>query len=349
MKFGKEGFCRRRSKEKKAGGSGFGSEKFYSTLVDFHLKRFFEERADAVSSVVALMLILAVIATFISIYATTFIPGLKQQSEIEQVEDVKESFIRFSNDIEHITSGKSEGKYSEMIPLGAGDILMSPEKSSGALGVTGLGSMAEIYIDNGTEPVFSFGLVNVSYVPLYTFWEKQGYSWQYGYINATKDEKSTPLMKYTMDDVIKSDFKDFSESLVSFRDEGVYNAVTDKYDLFSLSIDAVNITPGKERFVTGNSVSNLVVSSKTSEKDYVNVTKIEFLFENDTACPAKSEFSGFTLNKTSDFLSSLHADYDNVNSLQVDPGKEGPDKLTLAFGSNVTVSIHSVDITVSAT
>ncbi|WP_062398048.1 hypothetical protein [Methanogenium cariaci] len=74
--------------------------------------------SDAVSSVVALMLLLAVVATFISLYSTSYIPGLKEQSEITQIATVKESFIKFSGDVEHIVMEKTPASCGNMIPLG---------------------------------------------------------------------------------------------------------------------------------------------------------------------------------------------------------------------------------------
>ncbi|MFA5453396.1 MAG: hypothetical protein WC248_07465, partial [Candidatus Methanomethylophilaceae archaeon] len=57
---------------------------------------------EAVSTVIALMLILAIISTCIAVYTTTYVPGLKQQSEIVHSEDVKYAFERFASDIDNI-------------------------------------------------------------------------------------------------------------------------------------------------------------------------------------------------------------------------------------------------------
>ena len=181
---------------------------------------------DAVSSVVALMLLLAVIATFLSLYATTYVPGLKEQSEIDRTNTVKEAFVGFSSDIERIVYKKAGGvSYGYSIPLGAGDVLMSPEKSSGMLAVRNLGNFTDIYVDS--DLVANCSMVNVTFEPSYSFWEEQGYVWQYGYINVTKGVRTTPLEAYSMDDVLNSasefSFSPFARQFIGFetKDDGI--------------------------------------------------------------------------------------------------------------------------------
>lgn len=217
-----------------------------------------------VASVVALMLLLAVIVTFLSLYATTYLPALKQQAEIEQVTSVKEAFMRFDNDIDHVISDGTNATYGETVPLGGGDILLDPEKSSGLLSV-GNQTIYTINLNGGSSgPVtIPVSIVNVSYVPSYSFWEAQGYSWQYGYINVTKGDRQTPLSYNTMGDVNKRRIPGYA---------GRFFEVTNT-SLDSLVITAVTMepseVPGDKNFVSGNGACvlriNATVTSSSSD------------------------------------------------------------------------------------
>ena len=91
---------------------------------------------EAVSTVIALMLVLAILATCIAIYSATYIPGLKQQSEILHSGEVQYTFLRLSSDIDNLYSLGKPAQFSEPVLLGGGDILLSPVKSSGTLELT---------------------------------------------------------------------------------------------------------------------------------------------------------------------------------------------------------------------
>ncbi len=307
-------------------------------------------RDDAVSSVVALMLLLAVIATFISLYATSYVPGLKEQSEIDQITSVKEAFIESSNDIGHIASEKIPASYGHLIPLGAGDILMSPEKSSGTLTVTDLGAFAEIRTEPSGTPNATCGMVSIAFEPSYTFWEDQGYTWQYGYINVTKKGKTVPLTEFTMQDVLAGGkFSTFAESFIAFDDKGAFNASSGKEDLSSLTIDLVNIMPGTPSFASGNSPTNLQISACVSETSPINTHYLNFTFTNSTNT-IKTEFSKHPENKTEVYLRGLCRDYNAT--MQKKPGEvNGHDVITLDFDNStppVAVTIRTVNISVSA-
>lgn len=301
---------------------------------------------DAVSSVVALMLLLAVIATFLSLYATTYVPGLKEQSEIDRTNTVKEAFVGFSSDIERIVYKKAGGvSYGYSIPLGAGDVLMSPEKSSGMLAVRNLGNFTDIYVDS--DLVANCSMVNVTFEPSYSFWEEQGYVWQYGYINVTKGVRTTPLEAYTMDDVLNSasefSFSPFARQFIEFetKDDGIGS-------LLNLTVTAVSIIPGQSTFTSGNGHAVLRVrTDETPPLTYINPQWLNFTFTNSTDM-VPSNFSADLADKTEDYLKQLDLDYGNVEPPSRIPGDAGqPDTITLEL-SGVEVTVRTLTVYVSA-
>ena len=155
------------------------------------------EKDDAVSPVIALMLILAILATCMAVYTTTYVPGLKQQDEITHSGEVKLAFERFASDIDNLIALGKPAVYTEVLELGGGDVPLSPTKSSGTI------EIEEIKIGTyqiGTETPLDLDGVQITYTPSFTAWEKQGYLYKNGVVWITKEEKVTPaeLKLYTI-------------------------------------------------------------------------------------------------------------------------------------------------------
>ena len=169
-------------------------------------KKDLREKDDAVSPVIALMLILAILATCMAVYTTTYVPGLKQQDEITHSGEVKLAFERFASDIDNLIALGKPAVYTEVLELGGGDVPLSPTKSSGTI------EIEEIKIGTyqiGTETPLDLDGVQITYTPSFTAWEKQGYLYKNGVVWITKDEKRTPsaLKWYTVDDGLKQESK----------------------------------------------------------------------------------------------------------------------------------------------
>ena len=307
-------------------------------------------RDDGVSSVVALMLLLAVIATFISLYATSYVPGLKEQSEIDQVKSVKEAFMESSNDIRHIASGKISASYGHLVPLGAGDILMSPEKSSGTLTVTDLGAFAEIRTTPTGAPNATCNMTSIAFEPSYTFWEEQGYTWQYGYINVTKKGKEVPVTGFTMEDVLSGDEGEFSRLAKEFITFDKEERDADG-NLTSLRINVVTITPGSSTFISGNNPATLRICAKDPETKPICTDYLRFNFTNSTGTRIKTEFSKHLADTTEIYLKDLSTRYGNIPEPDTVRGvDDSNDTITLKVddSSLVAVTIRTVHIIVSA-
>ena len=151
-------------------------------------KKDLREKDDAVSPVIALMLILAILATCLAVYTTTYVPGLKQQDEITHSGEVKLAFERFASDIDNLIALGKPAVYTEVLELGGGDVPLSPTKSSGTIEIntTVIGNYMV-----GSETKELKG-IEVSYTPSFTAWEKQGYLYKNGVVWIVKDEKKTP-------------------------------------------------------------------------------------------------------------------------------------------------------------
>lgn len=147
-----------------------------------------ESKDDAVAAVVAVMLILAVISLCIMAYTTTYVPGLKQQDEIDKSNDIRYAFERISSNTDNLISLKKNASFSETFPLGGGDVLLSSVKSSGTVEL-------EQYVI-GTLRIQGYSDVDifatsVEYLPSYSSWEPQGYLYRNGTVWITKDKKNT--------------------------------------------------------------------------------------------------------------------------------------------------------------
>ncbi|QYZ80325.1 hypothetical protein E2N92_13245 [Methanofollis formosanus] len=286
------------------------------------------EQDEAVSSVVGLMLVLAIIATVLAIYSATYLPGLKQQSEIVHTHEVQDAFARFGGEIEHAVAQKSWCRLSESFALGGGDVLLSPGKSSGTLLVSeGEPLLAEVFFNEIEGAASNASLVSIAYQPSFTTWEPQGYTWQYGYINVTKGEKETPLHDYTMDEVKAPPF---ARSFVEIRDESPQGSGA----CTNLTVTLVKMHPGDKATVTGNGMANLCLVSTVPEPEKKETDYLEVRVNKDIALP---EFAS-AVNQSVVTACTALADYPNV---QYDSG-------ALRFSAPVTVTVRTVDIEVNA-
>jgi len=149
------------------------------------------EKEEAVSTVIALMLVLGIVATMVAIYSATYLPGLKQQAEIEHSRDVADAFVRFGSDIDYAVSHMTKARFSEPFALGGGEVLLSQVRSSGTLAVEDQ-PLVNVTVVGTERATATASLVNISYVPSFTTWEPQGYRWEYGFVAVTKGDLAVP-------------------------------------------------------------------------------------------------------------------------------------------------------------
>jgi len=210
---------------------------------------------NAIAPVVAVMLILAVAVTIFSVYNAEYLPGLKQQAEVEHLQKVEESMERFGSALENAIAMKRTMFISEPVVLGGGDILLNSAKSSGTIRVQQEDEpVITILINNAQIPLY---FVNFSYYPIDNFWVDQGYSWQYGYINVSRVSAGgmydpVPLKYTTMDKVYETlQNSSLPMSLINIEQQN------NNWTLF-----AVNLVQGAKNFSSGNCIASFCIRCK---------------------------------------------------------------------------------------
>jgi hypothetical protein len=214
---------------------------------------------DALAPVIAVMLILAIGVTVFAVYTSTYLPGLKQQDEVDHLQQVETGFTKFSSDIDNtIASGKPNITYSEQIPLGGGDIIVNSLKSSGTIRIQneypGTITINGVVASGPIDPIeIDLSLVNYSYIPDGNFWVDQGYVWDRGYVNVTKGTRKTPL-QYTSDGELKDAGDKFAGGLVT--------VIPKDNDRSNATIQIIKFVAGRNNVTSSNGVARLVLSTR---------------------------------------------------------------------------------------
>ncbi|MEN6609820.1 MAG: hypothetical protein ABFC24_03180 [Methanoregulaceae archaeon] len=275
---------------------------------------------DAVAPVIAVLLILAVIATFVAVWNATALPSLKEQSEMEHLHSVETSFTRFSSDIESAVSLRQNGlTLSEPVQLGGGDVIFNNVRSGGSLRITN--EEYPLYTITLGSTVVNGTLVTISYEPSGNFWQDQGYRWQNGYINVTKHSSGrtplqTPLFYATMGDV----------------GNGIplFGAAGKEQSSGNCSIWVVNLSASRSHStVSGNGIGTLTLSSDVSSQVIYSNVKIQ------VQSSSQSPFRNETLGK---WNSSLNRCFGTIITSETDG-------ITI---SSANVSLTFVNISVGA-
>ena len=141
------------------------------------------KRDDGVSSVVAIMLILAVLVIGISLFMGIYLPDLKETSEIQNSEQIRDVFLSYATTVEGAYSTQQSGYYSWIISLGAGDVLLSPSKSSGTFELKDTEDISITYTDGS----ITCKKLDISYSPAISYWSDLGYTYSKGVVKVVKD------------------------------------------------------------------------------------------------------------------------------------------------------------------
>lgn len=208
---------------------------------------------DAVSPVIAVMLILALVITFFSLFNATVIPQMKEEAEVEHLQQVEGAFLQFASDIETAIALKRNMSLSERIQLGGGDILLNTVRSGGSLTVQQESPILDLSWDGG-EPL-STGMVTLSYHPVSNFWLDQGYSWQYGDVHVTRgNDRTTSVLHCTVEDMERAR-ESFVQSLVT-----IENDTTTGHYIIVLG----QLIPGDRIYASGNGYASLQLREEVS-------------------------------------------------------------------------------------
>ena len=324
-------------------------------------------RNDAVAPIIAVMLILAAIVTLYSIWNAVYIPSMKESAEVEHLQDVETAFVHFSSDIDYAVSSHQDNlAFSEPVPLGGGDVVVNLIKSSGALRVQNEPKPEySLNLTDGTGTTVAFlngTIVNISYEPVSNFWQDQGYTWQYGYINVTKNSGalSTPLGYYNMTDVENEisrsgPLQTFAQSFVAVyataNTTPLQNTSVTTNNRFSftplsgscssLDIWAVNITASPDHnFVSSNGFGTIRLTTSVNRTSYEGIRNISLKSDN-------AIFGNPTLSSWNASFNALNSSC--YNNIWYDPSSAGNDTQwnINQISSPVTVNLHQVSVEIS--
>ena len=146
------------------------------------------KKDDGVSSIVAVMLVLTVLVIGVTVFMGTYLPDLKETSELQNSEEIRDVFVNYATTVEGIYTTQQNGYYSWTITLGAGDVLFSPSKSSGLFeGKQNTGTVDISYTENGENKHLDCHTLDLSYTPVLSFWSNLGYTYAKGTVTVTRD------------------------------------------------------------------------------------------------------------------------------------------------------------------
>lgn len=266
-------------------------------------------RDDAVSPVIAFMLLLMIVVSFISVLNAYYIPSLKQQSEITHLHEVEESFTKIAPDVLQMLTFRKNISMKEPFQLGGGDVVFSPLKSSGYLETnTCLQnvplSQITISIGSTSKMVSEIKQSRVLYRPIGNFWINQGYEWVDGVLIIAKGNRKTYLQ-----------YADNANLLAAAEQKSYYDMISPVIHVDtsestpSISIDLVNVgDQGANRSVSSNGGGTIWIDLKESDRRSLTLTKgdtVKFVFSggNETELGFKSKINdtfnlAYQYNKT---------------------------------------------------
>lgn len=238
-------------------------------------------KEEALSPVVAFMLLLMIVVSIISLLNAYYIPSLKQQAEIEHLYNVEQSFLKLSSDILQIVTFRDCISMKVPVQLGGGGVDFSPIKSSGYLEINTIlqnEPLVRISLNINNIQISSFhseiNRTKIIFRPVGNFWINQGYEWEDGMTFVRKGIRKTYL-QYA-DDVKalqdRSNYYDMLSPRIKF--EEYQNNIT------TIKIDIVNIeNPESNRSYSSNGEGAIFLDWKETKFIIPIKNKDKFSFE----------------------------------------------------------------------
>lgn len=258
---------------------------------------------NAISAVIAYMILLTITVSFIALLNAVWIPQMKQQSEIEHLNNVQDTFLSLRTDIDRLISYRQNSSITHSIQLGGGDVLFSPIKSSGTMEIIKK-DLSDSITANSLE--IRLNSIKINYSPIMNFWIDQGYSWENGtiYLNKYNLTRNTPL------DIESSPYTFIEEKFVPQIDSIARNA-----EKTNVSISLVTFGDSDNSFIGGNSFASVFCKMECPVYEINTLT-------------GSTEISGNWIQELNLILNKndiLHQ-YDNINK-------------KIVFDNNVTVNL----------
>ncbi|MDR2855096.1 MAG: hypothetical protein LBV40_02925, partial [Methanomicrobiales archaeon] len=133
------------------------------------------KKDEALSPIVAFLLLLMVVVSFISLLNAIYIPSLKQEDEIRHLQSVQEMFSSLTGDISQMAQLQRDVSFQKRMQLGGGAALFSPITSSGTLQLQEEKLLKLVVTDRQQNPTeIPITTVAISYQPIGNFWIDQG-------------------------------------------------------------------------------------------------------------------------------------------------------------------------------
>lgn len=293
----------------------------------------------AVAPVVAAMLLLVVLVTFLSAYNAVVVPSFKQQAEVEHLHAVEESFLAFGSDMTTAAALKRDLQLSKRIPLGGGETGLDPVRSAGTLRVDGGDTLARVTL-NGAPPYYYCNLTNFSYTPNGNFWRDQGYVWQYGYTNVTGAGGLQTPLDYADMGRIRADAADsgFARSLIDIEHEGAGSCT-------GVTITLVTFEPGEHTLASGSGVATLSLDVSVEEERIVSPNGIEIAVNTTRPVPLNASL----WTKCNATFHAMNETYNNIKDCTTIPDDSGWGRVALTFNEDAPdVTLRLIRIAVSA-
>jgi len=265
----------------------------------------------AVSAVIAYMILLTITVSFIALLNAVWIPQMKQQSEIEHLYNVQDSFLSLRTDIDRLVTYRHNSSIIHNIQLGGGDVLFSPVKSSGIIEIIKKDPSDSITANN---QVIQLNSIQINYSPIMNFWIDQGYSWENGtiYLNKHKQNRITPL-----------DIEKITHTFIEDKFAPQIDSIARTKDKTNVSISLVTFGDTDNSFIGGNSFASVFCKMECP------VIEIESLTGSNGISGNWLRELNLTLNKND----ILHQ-YDDVNK-------------KIEFESNVTVKLKKCSLMIN--
>ncbi|MDR2855873.1 MAG: hypothetical protein LBV40_06975 [Methanomicrobiales archaeon] len=228
------------------------------------------KKDEALSPIVAFLLLLMVVVSFISLLNAIYIPSLKQEDEIRHLQSVQEMFSSLTGDISQMAQFQKDISFQKRMQLGGGAALFSPITSSGTLQLEQKNLLKLVITDGADalspgeeiEPI-PITTVKISYQPIGNFWVDQGYTWERGLVSVTKPSKSTWLEYIKNADAEKAE--EFFLKTV-FTPHAMTNTTISIYT-FTADPDSL--------FRSGNGMSGIDIFITKKEEKIFDVLKVE--------------------------------------------------------------------------
>ncbi len=235
-------------------------------------------RENAVSPVVAFLLILVVIVSFLSILQGSYLPRLKEEAEVQHLHAVEEGMVEIGSAIGNLVGAEGRQSRQVPIPLGGGDVLFSPTRSSGTLRIVPDDDPVctlSVTNETGQTCAFSVNISRITYSPVSGFWVSQGYSWTPGVVSVQKGSRITPL-SYVNESRADEQETGFLSMLLRFSPEGAADNLT------SIGIGLTSLVPGNNTFVSSNGIGEVLILATEQEMRIRNISSLTVTFRADT-------------------------------------------------------------------